>query len=97
MSFDNIAVGDRVRTYDYNCRDLKGSDACYTEGNVVGFEDEGSVDRGRYVIMVEREVWCGKPMNVRVGTKVFPPANGRIVTPANVYVNRVELLEKNSR
>ena len=90
-----IEIGDYVRVYDYDCRDLKGDNACFTEGLVIGFEDDGNVDRGRYVVMADRDMWGGKNQHVRVGTKVFPPANGRVITPSNVYCNRVELLKKN--
>lgn len=94
MGNDNIGIGDRVRAYDYDCRDLEGPDACFTEGIVLGFENEGDIENGRYVIMADRDVWAGKEMDVRVGTRIYPPANGRVITPANIYVNRVEVLQK---
>jgi hypothetical protein len=92
MAVDSVRVGDRVRAYDYDCRDLSGRDACFTEGVVTGFVHEGGVDHGRYVISVERDVWAGKDMDVRRGGNVYPPVNGRIIYPANKFINLVEVL-----
>ena len=86
---EEIRVGDRVRAFDYDCRDLEGGNACFTEGLVVDIVNDGPVFEGRYVIQVERDVWTGKDMDVRVGTKIFPPVNGRTIQPAGVYMNRV--------
>jgi len=89
---EEIKVGDRVRAFDYDCRDLNGSEACYTEGKVV---DIIYGPEARYVIKVTRDVWLGKEMKVRVGGKVFPPLNGRVISPANVFMNRVTVLRRN--
>ena len=91
---EEIKVGDRVRAFDYDCRDLTGSEACYTEGMVVDIINEGNVQEGRYAIKVERDIWLGKDVKVRVGGKVFPPVNGRVIYPANVFMNRVTVLRR---
>ena len=84
-----IKVGDRVRAFDYRRRDLRGPEACFVEGDVVEIINDGNVLNGRYVVKVRRDVWSGKDTKVRVGTKVFPPVNGRIIYPANILMNRV--------
>ena len=89
---EEIKVGDRVRAFDYDCRDLNGSEACYTEGIVVDIVNEGNVQEGRYAIKVDRDIWLGKDVKVRVGGKVFPPVNGRVIYPANVFMNRVTVI-----
>ena len=91
---EEIKVGDRVRAFDYDCRDLTGSEACYTEGVVLDIVNDGDEPQGRYVIKVDRDMWLGKEMKVRVGGKVFPPVNGRVIYPANVFMNRVTVLRR---
>lgn len=91
---EEIRVGDRVRAYDYECRDITGPKACYTEGVVVEMIDDGNIPDGRYVIKVDRDVWTGKDMKVRVGHNVYPAANGRVIYPAKVYMNRVVCLSR---
>ena len=91
---EEIKVGDRVRAFDYDCRDLTGSEACYIEGIVVDIVNEGNVQEGRYAIKVDRDIWLGKDVKVRVGGKVFPPVNGRVIYPANVFMNRVTVLRR---
>jgi hypothetical protein len=90
---DNVRVGDRVRAYDYDCRDTAGENACYVEGIVVEFQNDGNVRNGRYIIQVDLDMWAGKKAHVRVGHKSYPPVNGRVVQPANVFSNRVVVLK----
>jgi len=90
---DNVRVGDRVRAFDYDCRDINGDNACYVEGVVVDFQNDGNVRNGRYIIQVDVDMWAGKKVRHRVGHKAFPPVNGRVIHPANVFMNRVIVLK----
>ena len=92
MIDETVEVGDYVRAYDYGCRDLTGNNACFVEGKVVDIIDDGDVVNGRYVVLVEKDVWTGKAMDVRVGSRVFPPRNGRTIQ--RTTMNRVEVLRK---
>lgn len=68
---EKIAVGDRVRSYDWEHRD-----DCYMEGIVEGdsFEWEGCP---RYVINVDRHVVEGVDRHTAADEfKAFPPVNG---------------------
>ena len=94
MGTDIISVGDRVRVFDYDCRDLSGENACFTEGTVVDFIDDGNFYNGRYVVMVDRDMWGGNEMDVRVGGRVFPPVNGRRISKHSKPSSRVELLNR---
>lgn len=70
-----IAIGDRVRSYDFDRHDLTGERACYVEGTVeaVGVELDGC---SRYRVRVERDVFGGIEQQTRVGDTVYPPVNG---------------------
>ena len=73
-----IQVGDRVRSFDFVRgdfgRDLGGERACYVEGVVESFvEREGCP---RYEVRVDRDVFGGQDLDVRVGDLVYPPVNG---------------------
>jgi len=91
----SIAVGDRVRSFDFSTspggRDLEGERACYVEGRVEELvEVEGCL---RYRILVERDVFGGKEESTRVGRYCHPPVNGtpRLIGGALV-TNFVELV-----
>lgn len=78
-----IAVGDRVRSFDFQSRDVEGDRACYVEGTVerIG-EPPFQLDTGHhavYAIRVERRVFNGWEVTEgwgAVGDRVFPPVNG---------------------
>jgi len=74
-----IVVGSRVRSFDFESRDLVGTRACYVEGVV---EDIGTFpgfpDCPRYKILVDRVVFEGEVFTEGGcnGACVFPPVNG---------------------
>jgi hypothetical protein len=75
----DIVIGTRVRSYDFSRddgygRDLVGKEACYVEGEVVGFDRSGGCPR--YRILVDRDVFGGKEESTRVGHLITPPVNG---------------------
>ena len=70
-----ITVGDRVRSFHFDGRDLTGDRACYVEGVVVGFTDERLHGCSRYVIEVDREIFGGEVVTGGP-EKVHPPVNG---------------------
>lgn len=74
-----IKIGDRVRSFDFEDRDLCGPRACYVEGTVVGVGTFPEFpDCPRYKIAVEREVFGGEEhWDFEVGAAfVYPPVNG---------------------
>jgi hypothetical protein len=73
---NNPMVGSKVRSFDFESRDLDGERACYVEGEVV---EVGVVLEGcqRYRIRVDKRVFGGKVLTgPRVEKEVFPPVNG---------------------
>ena len=70
-----IIPGTRVRSFDFDGRDVEGERACFVEGTVVGFcELEGCT---RYDIIVDRRVFGGEDCALSAdGERVFPPVNG---------------------
>ena len=72
---NDVQVGNLVRSFDFESRDLEGDRACYVEGFVIGLvEMEGCM---RYHIVVERRVFGGKVLTgPNVEKEVFPPVNG---------------------
>jgi hypothetical protein len=68
-----IKIGDKVRSFDFESRDLTGSRAAFIEGNVVGFlVIEGCT---RYEIAVSSRVFRGLSEAISTA-KVYPPLNG---------------------
>jgi len=69
-----IQIGTRVRSFDFaNKRSLEGDQACYAEGEVVGFEIfHGST---RYVIEVDRCIFAGEEV-IDYPVTIYPPVNG---------------------
>lgn len=78
MTKTEIQVGSKVRSFDFESRDLEGERACYVEGTVmeVGVVLEGCA---RYRIVVEKRVFGGKVLTgPNVEKEVFPPVNGTV-------------------
>ena len=76
-----IKVGDRVRTFDFEGRDLAGDRACYQEGMVLGIGRFDFPDCDRYQIFVTRRIWAGAPEELAGSDPVdsrliYPPVNG---------------------
>lgn len=67
-----IVPGTRVRSFDFDSRDLTGERACFVEGTVVGFCEIGGCTR--YDIIVDRRVFGGQEGSWV--DRVFPPVNG---------------------
>lgn len=89
MSDTTITPGTKVRSFDFDSRDLEGERACYVEGFVVTIlrtgesfaVGEGKVacfhDCDRYVIQSACRVWSGKREEPREAEEwIFPPVNG---------------------
>ncbi len=74
VSETSIQIGSKVRSFDFDSRDITGEDACYVEGEVVDIQWDGGCDR--YVILVEKQVWGGVEESDNVGFTVQPPVNG---------------------
>lgn len=79
-------IGRRVRSFDFEDRDLEGERACYVTGTVTGilrageFAADGETyfpDCDRYVIRAESRVFAGKDTPLACeGQEFFPPLNG---------------------
>jgi len=71
-----LQVGDRVRSFDFDSRELEGPSACYIEGVI---EDVGLFEGATcecYRIKVSRQVFDGIEYNDLVGKYVQAPKNG---------------------
>ena len=69
-----IKVGDRVRSFDFDRRDLEGIRAAYVEGTVQKIEYHNGCDR--YIIGVERRIFAGEVSVTHPEMIVAPPVNG---------------------
>lgn len=70
----DIKIGDKVRSFDFDSRDIEGTDACFMEGVVEGFKEvEGCM---RYDIAVTRLVFRGEEKDIEQDLRVYPPLNG---------------------
>ncbi len=70
-----IKIGDTVRSFDFDGRDLDGERACYIEGEVIAIVFWEGCDR--YKIKVSDRIFRG--VNVSIGEdygEVLPPVNG---------------------
>lgn len=72
---DKIKIGDRVRSFDFDNRDVEGERACYVEGVVTGI---GLIvrDCDRYEIKIDRIVFAGDEQPVDLNQFAYPPVNG---------------------
>lgn len=72
-----ISVGDRVRSFDFQCRSLTGGRAAYAEGTVDAIGDFLGLGFDQYRIKVERQIFGGKELPAEDrDPEVFPPVNG---------------------
>jgi len=71
-----VAVGDWVRSFDFESRDMTGPRACYSEGRVVAIVHW--LDCDRYEIEVSRCVFGG--VDTPHAEHAFPPVNGTVAT-----------------
>jgi len=75
MPWDIIEIGDHVRSFDFERRDLDGEYACYMEGDVIEIVHWQGCDR--YRIRVTDRIVGGKNIGVSDDFKeVLPPVNG---------------------
>ena len=70
-----IRLGTRVRSFDFEGRELEGDRASFIEGIVVGVE-QSSFDCDRYAVHVTRRVGGGAELPLPESLTVFPPLNG---------------------
>jgi hypothetical protein len=84
-----ITTGDRVRSFDFDSRDLTGDRACYIEGVVTHMRELNACQH--YAIRCDRRVFAGKETSHGVGETMLPPANGTPTWLGNVtnYVERI--------
>jgi hypothetical protein len=88
-----IKIGSRVRSFDFDSRDLTGDYACYVEGVVTAMPDiEGCT---RYEILVDRVVFGGKETLISRDHWVTPPVNGTPKFFDDDVCNGVELITDN--
>ena len=73
-----LQVGEKVRSFDFDSRELEGPSACYIEGVIEGVgQFEEFYDCDRYKIKVSKQVFGGKELpDALVGMYVYPPVNG---------------------
>ncbi len=76
-----IEIGMRVRSFDFEGRDLEGDRACYQDGIVIGIGRFDFPDCDRYQIFVQRRIWAGAPEELAGSDPVdsrliYPPVNG---------------------
>jgi len=74
---NEITVGTKVRSFDFDDHSIEGERACYVEGEVVGFAHKEGCER--YVIFVTKRVFGGKTKDIGrtpPETHVYPPVNG---------------------
>ena len=94
-----IKAGDRVRSFDFEGRDLTGERACYQEGMVLGIGRFEFPDCDRYQIFVQRRIWAGAPEELSGSDPVdsrliYPPVNGTPTYFRNRLTDGVELLNE---
>lgn len=77
-SHEDIKVGDRVMSFDFDSRDLEGERACYQIGTVVAFVEmfDGFSVLERYQIEVTEVVFSGEHKTLDETRTIFPPING---------------------
>ena len=86
----SIEIGSKVRSFDFESRDLTGENSFYVEGVVV---DIGNVSgNDRYSILVEKQIFRGKEADYHVGNIVYPPVNGLLNIATGTKTDGVELL-----
>lgn len=89
---DAIKVGDRVRSFDFDDRDLEGERACYVEGRVEEIVESGWCQR--YAIRVERRVFGGEEIAEGYEDMVYPPVNGTKFVLRGSVASGVERLSR---
>ena len=72
----SIQVGSKVRSFDFDHRDLEGDNAFYVEGKVVNILSGGVYGCERYVILVDRQIFQGEEADYNVGKEILAPVNG---------------------
>lgn len=80
-----IKLGDRIRSLDFEPRE--GHEPSFIEGVVVGLRRwESGYDYDHYVVLVDRDVHCGKDELARVGAKVQVPLETSFDYPGRITV-----------
>jgi len=78
---DNIQIikeGDKVRSFDFDSRDIKGNDACYVEGVAESIEGHPMGGGGKYVkFKITRKVFSGEERSGSLGEYNWAPQNGQ--------------------
>lgn len=69
-----IKIGDKVRSFDFDSRELVGPLACYVEGTVTAIEYYHGCDH--YRIIVDKTVFAGDRLDIAEVREVLAPLNG---------------------
>ena len=82
--------GDKIRSFDFDSKDLEGNNACYIEGVVEAITEHPVSGGGRYYkFKCTRKIFGGKEIKESIGDEVYAPLNG-MKTWTGEELNQVE-------
>ena len=101
---NEITIGTRVRSFDFDSHDLTGDRTCYVQGNVtaIGPKPDTTNPATYYTIQVTCRVFAGKTSDYKAILREFPtatayaPVNG-IPTMMGKTTNGVERIDGDER
>jgi hypothetical protein len=73
-----IKVGDKVRSFDFDCKEVDTINSCFVEGIVESIEGHPMGGGGEFIkFEITRKVFSGEETNRSVGEHNWVPQNGQ--------------------
>ena len=89
---EKIKVGDKVRSFDFDCKELDTINSCFVEGIVESIEGHPMGGGGEYLkFKISRKVFGGKERTETLGEFNWVPQNGQETWLGKVTDNVVKI------
>ena len=87
-----IKVGDKVRSFDFDCKELDTINSCFVEGVVENIEGHPMSGDGEYLkFKISRKIFGGKEIPQTIGDYNWVPQNGQMTWLGKVTDNVVKI------
>ena len=73
-----IEIGDKVRSFDFDCKEVDTINSCYVEGIVESIEGHPIGGGGKYIkFKITKKIFAGEDLKETVGEYNWVPQNGQ--------------------
>ena len=87
-----IKVGDKVRSFDFDCKEVDTINSCFVEGVVESIEGHPQGGGGEYLkFKISRKIFSGEEITQTIGDFNWVPQNGQKTWTGKLINNVVKI------